>query len=179
MEQRSHIYGVLAEFATPEQLLEAVKKVREAGYRHIDAFTPFPVEGLYEAMGLKRNNVPLITLLGGLAGGIGGFGFQYWVNTLAYPMNIGGRPLNSWPAFIPITFELTVLGAALCAVFGMLALNGLPTPDHPVFTVERFALASKDRFSLVVKKRDKKFDLAGTKAFLESLEPHGVFEIEV
>src|SRR5207244_10985224 len=126
MEQRSHIYGVLAEFATPEQLLEAVKKVREAGYRHIDAFTPFPVEGLYEAMGLKRNNVPLITLLGGLAGGIGGFGFQYWVNTLAYPMNIGGRPLNSWTAFITVTFELAVLVHTLCGALGMDAHPSLP-----------------------------------------------------
>src|SRR6266702_3853590 len=137
MEQRSHIYGVLAEFATPEQLLEAVKKVREAGYRHIDAFTPFPVEGLYEAMGLKRNNVPLITLLGGLAGGIGGFGFQYWVNTLAYPMNIGGRPLNSWPAFFPVRFVLTFLEAAVCAVIGMLALKRKPKSRHHVFKVHR------------------------------------------
>src|SRR5215467_15027378 len=117
-QHRSRIYGVLAEFDTPEQLVHAAEKVREAGYHRMDAYTPFPVEGLAQAMGLKRNHVPLITMLGGLAGGIGGFAFQYWAAAVTYPMNIGGRPLNSWPAFIPVTFELTVLGASLCAVFG-------------------------------------------------------------
>ena len=177
MQPRSHIYGVLAEFDTPEQLLEAVKKVHEAGYRRIDAFAPFPVEGLYEAMGLKRNNVPLITLLGGLAGGIGGFGFQYWVNTLAYPMNIGGRPLNSWPAFIPVTIELTVLGASLCAVFGMLALNRLPHPHHPVFNVHRFKHASSDRFFLCIESNDAKFHVEECARFLRALHAHHVTEV--
>src|SRR5439155_1540601 len=125
MQHRSHIYGVIGEFGTPEELLHAVEKVREAGYRRFDAFAPFPVEGLSEALGLKRNLVPAITLLGGLAGGIGGFFFQYWAMAITYPLNIGGRPLNSWPAFIPVTFELTILGASLAAVFGMLGLNKL------------------------------------------------------
>src|SRR6266704_6023095 len=130
---RSHIYGVLAEFDTPEQLIHAVEKTRAAGYRRMDAYTPFPVEGLAHAMGLKRNMVPFITLLGGLAGGLGGFGFQYWVNVIAFPINIGGRPLNSWPAFIPVTFEVTILFASIAAVAAMLFLNGLPMPYHPVF----------------------------------------------
>jgi len=175
--ERSHIYGVLAEFETPEQLTEAVKKTREAGYRRIDAYTPFPIEGLAQAMGLKRNNVPLITLIGGLAGGLGGFGFQYWVSAISYAENIGGRPLNSWPAFIPVTFELTVLGASLCAVFGMLALNGLPQPHHPVFNVHRFLHASSDRFFLLIEARDQKFHLTDTARFLQGLHPHHVNEV--
>jgi len=176
-QHRSHIYGLMAEFDTPDELVHAVAKTREAGYRRIDAYSPFPVEGLVEAMGLKRNMVPFVTLLGGLAGGLGGFGFQYWVNVIAYPLNIGGRPLNSWPAFIPVTFELTVLGASLCAVFGMLALNGLPQPHHPVFNVHRFAHASSDRFFLCIEARDTKFHLEETSRFLQSLHPHHVNEV--
>jgi len=178
MEQhRSHIYGVMAEFDTPVELVHAAEKARTAGYRRMDAYTPFPVEGLAEAMGLKRNMVPLVTLLGGLAGGLGGFGFQYWVNVAAYPMNIGGRPLNSWPAFIPVTFELTVLGASLCAVFGMLALNRLPQPHHPVFNVQRFVHASSDRFFLCIEAHDPKFHLEETARFLKGLHPHHVNEV--
>jgi len=176
-EHRSRIYGVLAEFDTPEQLIHAVEKVRGAGYHRMDAYTPFPVEGLAHAMGLKRNHVPLLTLLGGLAGGLGGFGFQYWANISAYPMNIGGRPLNSWPAFIPVTFELTVLGASLCAVFGMLALNRLPQPYHPVFNVHRFVHASSDRFYLCIEARDPKFHLTETARFLHGLHAHHVDEV--
>ncbi len=112
MEHRSHIYGGIGEFGTPEQLIQAPKKTREAGYRHVDAYAPFPVEGLSEALRLHRSWVPFITLLGGLAGGLGGFGLQYWAAAITYPQNIGGRPLNSWPAFIPVTFELTILGAS-------------------------------------------------------------------
>src|SRR5260370_26673463 len=133
MERRSHIYGVMGAVATPEQLTHAVEKVREAGYRRLDAYAPFPVEGLSQALGLKRNQVPLITLLGGLAGGVGGFGFQYWVAAITYPMNIGGRPLNNWPAFIPVTFELTTLSSSLSPVFCLLALKQLPQPQHPGF----------------------------------------------
>src|SRR5258708_3358013 len=133
IQDRSHIYGVMGEFGTPEELLHAVEKVREAGYRRFDAFAPFPVEGLSEAVGLKRNLVPAITLLGGLGGGIGGFYFQYWALGIPCRLNLGGRPLNSWPAFIPVAFELPILGASLAAVFGMLALNRLPQPHHPVF----------------------------------------------
>jgi len=174
---RSHIYGVVGEFETPEKLIHAVEKVREAGYRRFEAFSPFPVEGLSQAMGLKRNLVPLITLIGGLTGGIGGFGFQYWVAAITYPLNIGGRPFNSWPAFIPVTFELTILGASLAAVFGMLALNKLPQPHHPVFNVHRFSHASTDRFFICIELRDAKFHLAETARFLQGLEAHHVSEV--
>lgn len=179
MEHRSHIYGVVAEFPTEHELVHAVEKTREAGYRRIEAYTPFPVEGLAEALALKRNNVPLITLIGGLTGGLGGFFFQYWACVIAYPLNIGGRPLNSWPAFIPVTFELTVLGAALSAVFGMLALNGLPRPHHPLFNVHRFVKhATSDRFFLCIEARDPKFHLKDSAHFLKGLHATHVNEVE-
>jgi len=177
MQHRSHIYGVMGEFGTPEELLHAVEKVREAGYRRFDAFAPFPVEGLSEALGLKRNLVPAITLLGGLAGGIGGFFFQYWAMAITYPLNIGGRPLNSWPAFIPVTFELTILGASLAAVFGMLALNKLPQPNHPVFIVHRFTHASSDRFFVCIESKDRKFDLAECARLLQEVHAHHITEV--
>jgi hypothetical protein len=179
MLHRSHIYGVVAEFPTPHELIHAVEKTREAGYRRIEAYTPFPVEGLAEALELKRNNVPLITLIGGLTGGLGGFFFQYWVSVIAYPVNVGGRPLNSWPAFIPVTFELTVLGAALSAVFGMLALNGLPRPHHPLFNVHRFVKhATSDRFFLCIEARDPKFHLKESAHFLKGLNASHINEVE-
>jgi len=177
MLHRSHIYGVMGEFSTPEELIHAVEKVREAGYRRMDAYAPFPVEGLSEALGLKHNMVPAICLIGGLTGGLGGFFFQYWVNVFAYPLNIGGRPFNSWPAFIPVTFELTILGAALSAVFGMLALNRLPQPHHPVFNVHRFTHASADRFFLCIESRDPKFHLADTSRILQQVHAHHVTEV--
>jgi hypothetical protein len=177
--QQSHAYtyGVMAEFETAKQLLLAAAKTRDAGYRKIDAYAPFPVEGLSEALGLRRNLVPLVTLVGGLLGGLTGFGFQFWVNVISYPMNIGGRPLNSWPAFIPVTFELTILGASTFAVFGMLAMNKLPHPYHPVFNVERFARASTDRFFICIESSDPKFDVAETTRFLRSLEAQYVTEV--
>lgn len=177
MQHRSHVYGVMGEFGTPEELLHAVEKVRAAGYRRFDAFAPFPVEGLSEAMGLKRNLVPAITLLGGLTGGIGGFFFQYWAMAITYPFNIGGRPLNSWPAFIPITFEMTILGASLAAVFGMLALNKLPQPNHPVFNVHRFTHASSDRFFVCIESKDRKFDLAECARLLQEVHAHHITEV--
>lgn len=179
MEQRSHTYGVVAEFETAEQLIQAAERTRLAGYHAFEAYAPFPVEGLAEAMALKRNAVPLITLIGGLLGGLGGFFFQYWVAVVAYPLNIGGRPYNSWPAFIPVTFELTVLGASLSAVFGMLALNGLPRPHHPLFSVDRFAKhATSDRFFLCIEARDPKFSLSDSTRFLKGLNAVNVSEVE-
>src|SRR5713101_3447185 len=163
MEHRSHIYGVVAEFKTERELVHAVEKTREAGYRRIEAYTPFPVEGLSEALALKRNNVPLITLIGGLTGGLGGFFFQYWVSVIAYPLNIGGRPLNSWPAFIPVTFEL----------------NGLPRPHHPLFNVHRFVKhATSDRFFLCIEAHDPKFHLKESARFLQGLNASHINEVE-
>jgi Protein of unknown function (DUF3341) len=177
-ERRSQLFGVMGEFSTPEDLLAATKKARAAGYKHVEAYTPFPVEGLSEAVGFKWTAVPLLTLMGGVGGGLTGFGLQYWVAAITYPINIGGRPLNSWPAFIPVTFELTVLGASIFAVFGMLALNKLPQPYHPVFNVERFSQASTDKFFLCIEARDPKFDLVETSKFLQSLHAQHVNEVK-
>jgi hypothetical protein len=172
------IYGLLAEFETPQQLLEAAQRTYDAGFRKIDAYSPLPIHGLDEAVGFHGTILPAIVFTGGLLGGLTGFGMPWYANVISYPLNVGGKPYNSWPHFIPITFELTVLGAALCAVFGMFALNGLPRPYHPVFNVPRFALASEDRFFLVVKAKDKNFDLDKTKVFLDTLRPFGVYEVE-
>lgn len=177
-EQRVQLYGVMGEFETPQAILHAAKKAREAGYRHVTAYTPIPVEGLAQAIGFRWTAVPLITLLGGLAGGLSGFAMEYWMSVVSYPLNVGGRPLNSWPAFIPVTFELTILGASLSAVIGMLALNRLPQPYHPVFNVERFARASTDRFFLCIESRDPKFHLAETAKFLEGMSAQHVSEVK-
>jgi len=177
-EHRMQLYGVMGEFETPEAILHAARKAREAGYRHITAYTPIPVEGLAQIIGFRWTAVPLITLLGGLAGGLSGFGMEYWMSAMSYPINVGGRPLNSWPAFIPVTFELTILGASLSAVFGMLALNRLPQPYHPVFNVERFSRASTDRFFLCIESRDPKFHLAESAKFLQSVSAQHVSEVK-
>jgi len=174
---RPAIYGLMAEFDTPGELLKAAASARAGGYRKMDAYTPYPVEGLAEALHFRATQVPLITLLGGIIGCLGGYGMQYWVAAVNYPVNVGGRPLNSWPAFIPVTFELAILGAALAAVLGMLALNGLPMPYHPVFHVPRFALASRDRFFLCIEARDPKFDRQATAQFLKSLTPREITEV--
>lgn len=178
MKQPEPIYGLMAEFATPEQLLEAARQTQEAGYRRIDAFAPFPIEGLAEAVGFHRTRLPLVVLVAGIIGGVSGFFLQYYGDAVSYPINVGGRPLNSWPAFVPVTFELTILFAAFAAVFGMLAMNGLPTPYHPVFNVPRFALASRDRFFLCIKSRDPMFDLELTRKFMLTLNPREVVDIE-
>jgi hypothetical protein len=168
----------MAEFVTPDALVAAARRAYREGYRRMDAYSPFPVDGLAEAIGFHRNMLPLIVLLGGLIGMAGGFYLQYYVSVSAYPLNIGGRPLNSWPAFIPVTFELTILAAALSAVLGLLALNGLPMPYHPVFNVERFELASRNRFFLCIEAADPKFDRAATRRFMEAMNAQGVYEVE-
>lgn len=178
MEQTTLIYGVMAEFDNPEMLCASAGRAHQAGYRRMDAYSPFPIEGLAEVIGFKPTQLPLIVLIGGILGGIGGFYLQYWTSVIDYPMLIGGKPYNSWPAFIPVTFETTILGAALAAVLGMLALNGLPMPYHPVFNVERFALASRDRFFLCIEAADPKFDAKETVEFLRSLNPAAVYEVE-
>jgi hypothetical protein len=144
----------------------------------MDAYSPFPIEGLAEVIGCKRTQLPLIVLIGGILGGIAGFYLQYWISVIDYPLIVGGKPYNSWPAFIPVTFETTILGAALAAVLGMLGLNGLPMPYHPVFNVERFALASRDRFFLCIEAADPKFDVDKTVEFLRSLNPTSIHEVE-
>ena len=172
------LYGLMAEFASPHDLVVAAEAARAAGYRRLDAFTPFPIERLSEALGHTRSRVPLLVLIGGILGALLGYGLQYWISAVAYPLNVGGRPYNSWPAFIPVTFELTILIAGLFAVLGMLALNGLPMPHHSVFNVERFALASRDRYFLCIEAKDAKFEEKATRAFLATLGPSGVFDVD-
>jgi len=168
----------MAEFASPEELLEAARRAFAAGFRKMDAYSPFPVDGLAEAIGFHRSRVPLIVLIGGIIGCLGGFFLQYWVSVIDYPINIGGRPLNSWPSFIPVTFEMTILAAALSAVFGVLALNGLPMPYHPVFNVERFELASRNRFFLCIEAADAGFDLDSVRKFFEEVGSQGIYEVD-
>ena len=178
MKQPPLIYGVIAEFDNPDMLYAGAERAHTAGYRRMDAYSPFPIEGLAEVIGFKRTQLPLIVLIGGILGGIGGFYLQYWTSVIDYPLIVGGKPYNSWPAFIPVTFETTILGAALAAVLGMLGLNGLPMPYHPVFNVERFALASRDRFFLCIEAADPKFDVDKTVEFLRSLNPISIHEVE-
>jgi hypothetical protein len=168
----------MAEFTAPEELIAAVQSARAEGYVHMDAYTPFPVEGLAEALGFHRSRLPLVVLIGGIIGAISGYLLQYYAAVIAYPINVGGKPLHSWPAFLPVTFETTILVAAFSTVLGMLALNGLPMPYHPVFHVPRFALATRDRFFLCIEARDPKFERDGTRRFLERSQPRQVSEVE-
>jgi hypothetical protein len=179
MATRAHsTHGLLAEFDDPTSLVAATSSARAAGYRRMDAYSPFPIEELHEALGGGHTRLPLIVLIGGLVGCISGYGLQYWASAIAYPLNVAGKPLNSWPAFIPVTFECTVLVAAACAVLGMLALNGLPMPYHPVFNVPRFALASRDRFFLCIEATDPKFDADETWGFLSRQQPRQVSQVD-
>jgi Alternative complex III, ActD subunit len=172
-------YGVMAEFETPAALVEAAKKTYAAGYRKLDTFSPFPIEEAWEAIGARDRRMSRIVLGGGIAGLLTGIGLQEWVHQIAYPINVAGKPLNSWPQFVPVCFELTILFASLAAVIGMIALNGLPMPYHPVFNVQRFAdHASRDRFFLLVESADPKFDTQQTMDFLKGLNPAGVSEVE-
>ena len=171
------IYGLMAEFETPTSLVAAARAARERGYRKLDAYTPFPIEELSDALHLHKNKLPLIVLLGGLTGGGLGYLLQYYVTVWYFPINIAGRPLHSWPAYIIITFEMTILFAALFCVLGLLGLCGLPMPYHPTFNVPRFALASRNRFFLCIEATDPLFDHDGTSVFLESLSPKEVSEV--
>lgn len=176
---RHGLYGLMARFEEPEQVVRAAQRAYDAGYRKMDAYSPLPLEGLAEAVGFQRNWVSLIVLIGGLCGCVGGFMLLWWISVVAYPHNIGGRPFDSWPAYIPITFECTVLLAALSSVIGMLALNKLPQPYHPVFNVPSFAeRASIDRFFLCIEASDPQFDLEHTREFLIGLGPEEVAEVE-
>jgi hypothetical protein len=171
------IYGMMAEFDTATALVAAARKTHEAGYRKIDAYSPFPVEELAEAIGFHTNRVALVTLIGALIGGLTGYLMQYWIAVIDYPLNIAGRPEHSWPAFIVVTFEMTILFGGISAVLGMLALNGLPMPYHPVFNVPRFVMATKDRFFLIVFSTDPKYEPAEVRQFLESLGPRSISEV--
>ena len=179
VEARLPLYGLMAEFADATALVDAAKRTHAEGYRKVDAYSPYPIHELFEALDLKDNTISLLTLLGGIAGCIGGFGLCYWVSVIAYPLNVGGRPLNSWPSFIPVTFELTILLASLTCVVGLILLNGLPMPYHPVFNVKRFAEhASRDGLFLAIEADDPKFDANKTRAFLQGLGAREVNDIE-
>jgi hypothetical protein len=170
-------YGLLAEFDKPEDLVAAARAAHAAGYRRMDGYAPFPIEELGEALGFRRTRMPQVVLTGAIIGCLTGYLMQWYTAVVDYPINIGGRPFHTWPAFIPITFEMTVLIAALFAVLGMLALNGLPMPYHPLFNVDRFAGATRDRFFLCIEATDPRFDLAQTREFLQGLHPFSVSEV--
>lgn len=178
MKLQTPIYGLLAEFPGEHELLVASRAVRDAGYRKIDAYTPMPVNGLSEALGLQKSRVPLLVLCGGLIGGATGLLLQYWSMHIYYPLNIGGRPTDSWPAFIPPAFEMTILFAAFAAVFGSFALNRLPQPYHPVFNVRSFEKVSTDGWFLAIEASDPRFDYGSTRRFLESLGPVEVSDVD-
>jgi ActD protein len=169
-------YGLMAEFSTHQELVHAAEKAYEHGFRRMDGYAPFPVEGLAEALG-KKTRLPLLVLIGGIVGGLGAYFMEWDANVVSYPINIGGRPLNSWPAFVPITFELTVLGAALAAFFFSLGLSGLPRPHHPVFNVPEFERASQDRFFLCIEAIDPTFHPHQTRMFLQSLKPLAIVDV--
>lgn len=171
-------YGLMAEFDDPSLIVAAARRTYQAGYRRINAYSPYPIEELAEAIGFRRNMVPLATLVCGLLGAAGGFALQYWTSAIAYPLNVGGRPLLSLPAFIPVTFECTILLASFGAFIGNLLMNQLPQPYHPVFNVPSFSRASQDRYFLCVKSDDPKFNDAETRAFLASLGAKEVSNVE-
>jgi len=170
-------YGLLAEFGEADALVAAAERVRSAGYTRTEAFAPYPLPEAAHALGYRRTGVPAVIFLGGLLGCVGGFGMEYWISVIDYPENVGGRPLNSWPVFVPVAFELTVLTAALVGLIGLLVLCGLPRFHHPLFGVERFGRAAIDRFFLCIETADPKYDPAGTRAFLDGLSPLAVEEV--
>ena len=173
-----NLYGLLAEFDTAEQLVDAAAKVRDAGYTKADAFSPFPIHSIDEALGIKRSILPYLVFGGGILGLVSGFALQYFIHVIDFPIIVGGRPHMSIPAWIPPSYELTILFGAFTAVFGMLFLNGLPSPYHPVFNVPRFALATREKFFLVIESKDPEFEYEKTKGFMEGLDPQEVFDVE-
>ncbi|MCA1562567.1 MAG: DUF3341 domain-containing protein [Acidobacteria bacterium] len=178
MDAQRSVYGLMAEFDSANALVEAARRTHAEGYRSTDVFSPFPIEAAWEAIGANDKRPQLFILIGGIMGMLAGFGLCYWVSVIAYPLNIGGRPLNSWPSFIPVTFEVTILLASLAAVIGMLALNGLPMPYHPVFNVPRFSRASQDSFFLLIEAVDPKFDRQRTRQFMQGLGATEINEVE-
>ena len=178
MAANGSIYGLMAEFDHPDDLLHAAQHAYGAGYRKMDAFSPLPIHHLSDSLGYSKHRVPFFVLLGGLVGACTGFGLQYWVSVIEYPLNVGGRPFLSWPMFVPVTFELGILFAAFGALISMFVLNGLPRPYHPVFHVPDFERASTDGFFLCIESEDPKFDLSKTREFLEGLHAKKVVEVE-
>jgi hypothetical protein len=172
------LHGIMAEYSEAETLIAGIRKIRGQGYTKIEAYTPFPIEGLTEELGQPKTKIQWMILGGAIAGCVGGFGLQAWTTTMGYPLNYGGRPFFSWPAYIPVTFELTVLAAAFTAVIGMIVLNGLPQPYHPVFNVREFDAASKDKFFLVVEAEDPKFNVDAVKTALKGSGASSVHEVE-
>lgn len=170
------VYGAMAEFDTPEELIEACERAYAEGFRRMDAYAPMPVAGLAEAIGYRKNKVALCVLIAGIFGACGGFGLLEWITGVAYPHNVGGRPFNSWPMYIPITFECMVLLAGLTALISMLAMNGLPQPYHPVFNIPQFSRASIDRFFLCIESTDPKFRVEEVTEFLRGV---GAKEVNV
>jgi ActD protein len=171
------LYGLMAEFTSPEALVDAARRARGDGYLAVEAYSPISIEGLAETLGFHGNRVGLLTLLGGIAGGVGGYFLQWYSAVIDYPINSGGRPLHSWPAFIPATFELTVLGAALAAFVAFVLLNGLPRLNHPMFNAPDFDLASRSRFFLCIRANDTRFDLRATDEFLRGLAPVRIAQV--
>jgi Protein of unknown function (DUF3341) len=177
VKKQPAIYGLLAEYADDQALLAAATHVRSLGYRRVEGYSPYPIHGLAEVLGIRGVRLPRIVLIGGIMGCLIAFGMQWYSAVIDFPINVGGRPLASWPSFMPIAFELTILVAGLSAVLGMFALNGLPEPYHPLFNVPEFAKASRAGFFLCIEARDDKFDLAATRAILTELGAQGVFEV--
>ena len=170
--------GLIAEFENEEAIVEATQKTVDAGYHHIETYTPYPLDELLDIQHLHQNKVALVILIGGLAGCAVGFFMQYFASVIHYPLNVGGRPFNSWPAFIPVMFECTVLFASFSALVGMMVMNKLPRPNHPLFDIERFRYATQDRFFLCIEAEDPYFEKDATRQFLEELNPHEVNEVE-
>lgn len=175
--EETTLFGLMAEFEEHEELLAAARRAYAEGYRRMDGYSPFPIEGLAEALGHEYSAIPLFTLAGGIIGGLGGYFMEWYAMARLYPLNVGGRPHNSWPNFIPIVFELTVLVASVSAFLGVFILNRLPQPNHPVFNVPEFERASIDRFFLCIEAEDPKFGLEETRKFLESVKACKVTEV--